>query len=191
MAKNYHKTYIFYSIAFILLIVSGCATRYHPQPSEYVEVSNGYGVVEVDEVTFAISQKRWTTEPHKINDYFTTYHLIVKNNSTGKIQVSAEDITLLDEERNQYDALHYTDVGDILFRDNYRMDKFRPFQENSRISTDELMLARATLMQNSFHYGEIMPNARKTGYIFFYRISPRNQKSTIIFRGKEIDFIKE
>ncbi len=174
----------------ILFLFAGCATRYYPEPSEHVKVSDDFAVMQIGGISIAIQSKLWAREPHKVNDYFTTYYIIVINSSNERITISPDDLKLLDEERSQYDVLSYIKVAEVLLRDEFVMDKFSPFQDRSHQATDERVMARAYLMQDSFHYGEIMPNARKTGYIFFNRLSPKNERATIIFKNKEINFVR-
>ncbi len=178
-------------LTFVFIIVSGCATSYYPKASDRVMVENDYAIIKADDISFAISHKRWASEPQKISDYFTTYHVIIKNESSESITISYEDIILLDEDRNQYDTIRYSDVGDMMFKDDYLIDKFMPYHERENTRSDNLRRARASLMQNSLHFGDIMPNARKSGYIFFSRISPANEKTSILFRGVEIVFVKK
>lgn len=174
----------------VMLFLSSCATRYYPEPSEYVTVTDDFAVVQEDGISFAAKSRVWTREPHKLNDYFTTYYIVVINSSDRRVTINPGDIKLLDEDRSQFDALTYVDVAEILLRDDFIKEKHGPFRSRDYQVTDDRVLARAYLMQDSFHYGEIMPNARKTGYIFFSRLSPKNQKATILFRDREINFIR-
>lgn len=178
-------------LLFLAISLSNCATRYMPQPTDVITVVDNYALLETDSVAFAISPRVWTREPQRISDLFTTFHVIVKNQTRQKISISPNDIFLLDEERNQYDILSVYDVADILFYDNFMMDKFSTLPERYQQVTGDRLTARANLMQEAFHYGDIMPGARKSGFIFFRRLSPRNRMSIIVFQGEEIVFIRE
>ena len=175
-----------------LLLLNSCTTRYYPQSTERISVVDNYAILEKDGIVFAISARLWTREPQRLSDFFTTYHIIVKNQSQQPVTISPTDIILLDEETNQYDALTANDLFEVLFYDDYIRDKFNPFTQTDDIfSGGDRITARVNFMQDAFHFGDILPGARKAGYVFFRKIPTRNRQTTIIFRNEEIVFIRQ
>jgi len=176
------------SVLFLLLL--GCTTRYYPQPGDRITIVDNYAILEKDGFAFAITPRFWTRDPQNISDFFTTFHVVIRNTSDKPISILPGDIYLLDEEMNQYETLTAAEVADIIFYDDFMRDKFRPFPDRFEPVTGDRLTARANLWQDAFHYGEIFPGARKSGYIFFRRLRARNVRSTILFRGEEIIFIR-
>jgi len=184
------KASLFLLLMFSLILINSCTTRYHPQATERVSIVDNYAVIEIEDIAFAISARTWTRDPQKLADIFTTYHVIVKNQSLQTVTISPSDIILLDQETNQYDAITVSEVSEILFYNDFLMDKFRPFPDRTETFTGDRLASRANLMQEAFHYGDILQGARKSGFIFFARLPARNQQSTVIFKGEEIVFIR-
>jgi hypothetical protein len=176
----------------LIVILSGCTTRYYPQPTDRVSIVDNYALIEIDNSVLAITPRFWTREPQRLAELFTTYHIIIRNQSPNTITISPADIVLLDEETNQYDAMTASDVSEILFYNEFWYDnRFSPFPERTdTFSTGDKLAARGNLMQDAFHYGEILPGARKSGFIFFSKLPARNRRSTIVFKGEEIVFIR-
>ncbi len=174
----------------ILIALPGCVARYYPEQTDRVSIAENYAVLETENYTFAITARAWPREPQKINEYFTSFHVIVMNTTGSTMSVSPEDIHLLDQYNNQFDAKSLEQVTEVLYFRDYEHTRFSPASERFEQLTSDRMLARANLVQQSFHYGDILSGARKSGYIFFNRIHPRNENFTIIFRDERIVFVK-
>ncbi|MBW6515077.1 MAG: hypothetical protein K0B81_00495 [Candidatus Cloacimonetes bacterium] len=172
------------------ILLNSCTTRYYPQATDRISVVDNYALIEVENIAFAISARTWTRDPQRLSDFFTTYHVIVKNQSLQTITISPSDIILLDQETNQYDAITVSEVSEILFYDDFLLDKFSPFPDRTDTFTGDRLASRVSFMQEAFHYGDILPGARKSGFIFFRKLPARNQQSTVIFKGEEIVFIR-
>jgi hypothetical protein len=177
-------------ILILLLSTASCTTRYQAQPTDRVSVLDNYALLETEGVAFAITPRLWTREPQRVSDFFTTFHIIVKNQTDKPLVINAEDLVLLDEERNQYDALDIPDVSHIVFYDDFLSDKFSPLPERGDTFSGERMTGRANLLQEAFHYGDIRPGARKSGFIFFRRLPGGNRIITILFKDEEIVFVR-
>jgi len=181
---------IMFIIALFSLLFTGCTTRYYPQPGDRITVIDNYAILETEDIAFAISPRFWTRDPQNISDFFTTFHLVIRNTSEHPVTILPGDIYLLDEEMNQYEAMTVAEVADIIFYNDFMRDKYRPFPDSFEPITGDRMTARANLMHDAFHYGEIFPGARKSGYIFFRRLPSRNSRSIILFKGEEILFLR-
>lgn len=175
----------------ILLLTISCTATYTAQPTERISIVDDYALLEKDELAFAVRPRFWTREPQRVSDFFSTFHIIVSNQSDQRITILPSDITLLDEDKNQYDAITASEVAEILFYDDIMRDKFTPYPQRYDDVSQDRVNARANLMQEAFNYGEIHPGARKNGFIFFRRLPAGNRESTIIFRGEEIIFTRQ
>lgn len=184
------NTPILVTILAIILALTGCVARYYPEQTDRVTVAENYAVLETENFTFAITARAWPREPQKINEYFTSFHVIVMNTSGSIMSVFPEDIHLLDQNSNQFDAKSLDEITEVLFFRDYEQTRFSPASDRFEQLTSDRMLDRANLAQQSFHYGDILSGARKSGYIFFNRIHPRNERLTIIFKGERIVFVR-
>jgi hypothetical protein len=50
--------------------------------------------------------------------------------------------------------------------------------------------AKKNLILESYSFGVILPNAQKSGFIFFPRLQSKNNYCTIIFQDEQLQFIR-
>ncbi len=182
-----------YRILIILLggILTSCSVKYIPVPSKNITVSDGYGILKQEDLIFAVSNKYWIKEPQNLTDYFTTFHISVKNKTDEKIKIKAEDISLLDIEGTQFDAVGTDYVLELLVPEEIAYNSYLEIPEEHRHIWENWREAKKYLMSDTFNFGYILPGATKSGFVFFPKLKSVNKKCAIVFKGQTINFTRE
>ena len=179
-------------IALILTgILFSCSIRYIPVKTVGVRIDNDFAIVKTKEFILTISNKYWIKDPQNLTDYFTTFYVSVRNRTNKNLSVQPSDFVLLDEYGNQYDAVLPEQVLDLMLPQEIGFDSLIDITPEERQIKEDWQNAKNDLMYESFHFGKIYPGARKRGFIFFPRLKSENKKCKIIFKGKEINFVRE
>lgn len=164
--------------------------RYLPVPSPNVTITDDYALVRQNGIVFAISDQYWTKEPQNLSDYFSTFYIMVRNVSNEKINVSAQDIYLVDENQKQYDIVLPENLYKLMDPDSEIQDPDRfPFtMDNQQEILQKRLLVRRNLNVESYGFGEIIPGANKSGFIYFNRLPSKIKKLTIYYKNTPIPF---
>lgn len=182
----------------LITCISSCSVKYLPLGDVNARVV-GEAYLYRDQDTELVAENRyWSQEPQNLDDYFTTFYVSVKNLTDRKIDVNRSDFALLSENGSQYDPLDVQDIEDVLLPnqlenliinniEDQEEDKLVTLNEQ-RNTLDDWRRAKKNLLADSFYFGEIYPNARRSGFLFFPRIKSINEKVTLIYRGKELRF---
>jgi hypothetical protein len=182
------------------LLAGGCATRYLPvDGGGAIVVQDAY--LYQDEASELIAQNRsWVRDPQNLNDYFTTFYVTVKNRRSEKLSISRNDFALLDEEGNQSDPLSIEQLEDVLLHNElqYLVVKNIEEQEEQKFVTienqvdtlEEWRRAKRNLISESFTFGDIYPQAKRTGYLFFPKVNITNDELTLIYKSKQLKFVR-
>ena len=178
-------------LTLILMSAFGCAVVYYPVASAQVEVTDGFGVIRNDSLLLAVAHKFWVKEPQELTDYFISFKITIKNRTELKMDVQPEDISLLDEAGNQYDAVLQEEILNLLIPEEILFDQFNQFEEENSEIYENWREAKNNLLIESFSYGAILPQAQKTGYIFFPRLTSANQSCRVVYNGNIVEFIRE
>ena len=144
--------------------------------------------------TLAVSYKFWVNEPQNLTDHFLGLHIILQNKTSNELSVSWQDFSLLNSEGMQFDVVLPETIMMLLIPEE---PYFKPLEMNEEIlnehkyEKEQRMEAKRNLMAESFHFGKILPGARKSGYIFFPKLESDNKLFKLIYRNEEIEFVKE
>ncbi len=175
----------------MLMTITGCAVIYYPAASEQVNIVDGFGVVKNDSLLLAVSYKFWVKEPQELTDYFSTFYITIRNRTDDRLTVLPDDISLLDEEGNQYDAVLPEEILNLLIPEEILFDQFNQFEEENSDIYENWREAKNNLLTDSFSYGAILPQAQKAGYVFFPRLKSSNQSCRFVYGDQIIEFIRE
>jgi hypothetical protein len=178
----------FIFVSFCLLILIGCTSRYIPVEGGDVSVQDEFGIVKRDDLILIIQNKYWNIEPKKVNDFFETFHISIQNRTDEVIEVREADMFLLDEDGNQYDSIPVKNVEHLILPDELRFEHFTELNEEQPQIIEDWQEAKQNLMRNSFHFGRILPNAKRSGFVYFSKLSSANQKCKIVFQDITIPF---
>ena len=93
----------------LLLLITvffiSCTIKYLPFKEKGIIISEGYGIIKNDDFIFAAANEYWVKEPQNLTNYFTTFHISISNKTKEKMKITPMDITLLDEDENQFDTV--------------------------------------------------------------------------------------
>ena len=194
----------FLGVGSIILLLLGCTAKYMPIQSQDVILSEYFGIVNNDNYQFAAENRYWSYEPDEFADYFIAFYVVIKNRTDENFQINSNDFALIDENGNQFDALDNEylerliepnrlellndihDSGSHFFDQNEDDDLLNEHQT----ALERWQKARENLIRYVFRFGELRSGARKSGYIFFPKISERNKKCRLIFKDSTIEFSK-
>lgn len=177
---------------FIILIIalglSSCALSFHPQTAEDVRVEDNYAIFEHQGMTVAAKFSYWSREPQIVSSYYTVFYLSIKNEKDEKVSVSEGDFFLLDDQRNQLDIVSKNEIAELIkFEQSLEDDMFTPPEER-QANWDAYVLSKQNLDKYMFKFGDILPNATKSGYIIFQELDASAKKCNFVFKDKEILF---
>lgn len=183
-------------VLFTFFLVTACSSGYLPQANKSVSVNNGYAVLDKEGVVLTLNYQQWVNEPQKLPQYYTSFYLTIRNRTEETITIKPESITLLDEDNNQYDLVSPAAISEILLSNEFFFNNWTQGSETLSSERHEeiinsRMLGRANIMQEAFHFGDILSGAQRKGYIFFNRLPSKNRRITISFADENIIFTKK
>jgi hypothetical protein len=182
----------------LIFLLTGCANRYMPVGGDGLRILNASYLYQSPEIELVAQNLYWTGEPQNLNDYFTTFHVTVKNHTRDKLKVDASDFALLDQNGNQSDPLSIDQIENILLNSELQYlvvknieewddKKLVSIQDQSNF-LEEWRRAKRNLMRDSFAFGEIFPQAKRTGFIFFPKVNIKNDELTLVYKDQRMIF---
>jgi len=185
------------------IVFFSCSIKYVPIQTPDISISDDFAILKNKDVTFAVENKYWIKEPQNLTDYFTTFYVSIKNNSSETMEISQGDIVLLDENGNQFDVISQEYIESLLLpkqieylvidhiEENERQPRNREeFLEEQRNTLEKWRDAKKNLITYSLHFGTLHPGAQKSGFIFFPKLESSNNECMILFRNHSIPFIR-
>jgi phage anti-repressor protein len=173
-----------FSLLLLVLIFSACTIKYVPVQTDGVTIADDFGVNRTKAYTFAAANEYWNKEPQELTNYFTTFYVSIQNRTRDELQVEVNDFGLIDQNGNQFDVITHDyiekllaprQIDYLLINENKEelLDTEEFFNEQKAVM-EEWRTAQNNLITYSFHFGNIMPGAKKSGYIFFPKLESEN-----------------
>jgi len=194
------KRYII-SLLLIILLISACSIKYVPLETPDVTISDGFGIKRTKDFTFAAANDYWNKEPQELTNYFTTFYISIQNRTREVLQVEQSDFGLLDQNGNQYDIVTYEYIENMiaprqidylmLNEEKKGLLETEDFFSEQKQLTERWREAQNNLITYSFHFGKILPGAKKSGYIFFPKLESDNHDCELRFADSNIKFIRK
>ena len=184
------------SLNFILVVIvfalglSSCAITYLPVKKDGITIAEDFAISNLSDQTIAVKSTYWSKEPTMLSSLYSVYYISIKNISENKITVFEKNFSLLDENRNQLDIISKNDIIQMISYQDSDFDNLLIPPEERRAMLERRMNSRKNLEKYIFNFGDIMPNATKSGYIFFQDLDLSNSKCTFIYNEVEIEFQK-
>lgn len=188
MTKQYKITLT----AGIFFLLSACSVSQFV-PGEGIIRENNYAVIRSDTLLIIVKPQSYPGSYQEINNRFFPVFISIKNNSTQKIKLQENSFSILCNEK-QYDPVPV----DYILADLERKmmlqefsDPFLPpteFGITDRTKEQEMYYE---LVNNAFSWGELLPGAKKDGYLFYNKEIASASCFTINILGFAIPFIKQ
>jgi len=174
-----------------LLFLFSCSAHYLPVTSNTVKENEDYAVLETHDYIIAVKYEYWYHDPQKLSEFYTTFYISIINKSKDNFEIKASDFTVLDQNQNQYDIILPEDVLKMYSENEfYFYDKPNFIQEHNQILEDKAN-ARNNILNKSFSFSKIIPNAKKSGFIFINKIPYDNRQLSFFFNDMEVKFEKK
>ncbi|MCF7793609.1 MAG: hypothetical protein K9M95_07820 [Candidatus Cloacimonetes bacterium] len=200
-----HKKMFFaVALGILSIVFSSCSIKYVPIQSADISITDDFAVLKKKDITFAVENKYWIKDPQNLTDYFTTFFVSIKNNTDRRIEINEADIVLLDEYENQYDVVSLDYIENLLLPKQIEFLYIDTIEQTDGEDSDRLQMlekqkdtlekwreSKKNLITYSLHFGTLHPGAQKSGFIFFPKLSSKNNKCKIIFRDNTIEFIRQ
>jgi len=185
-------------IVVLMMLITSCASRYLPVGGEGLMVVNDAYLYQDNKAEVVAQNRYWVREPQNLNDYFTTFYVTVKNRSGKKLDVQSSDFALLDQDGNQSDPLSVDQIENILLHNELQYLVIKNIEEqddrkmvtiNDQTDTlEQWRRSKRNLISDSFTFGDIFPNAKRTGYLFFPKVNIKNDELTLIYKTQQMKF---
>ncbi|MEA1973227.1 MAG: hypothetical protein U9N34_08050, partial [Candidatus Cloacimonadota bacterium] len=175
----------------IALGLSSCAISYLPVESKVVSVNEDFAIINNQQFSLAVKATYWSKEPDLLANYYSVFYISIKNLSDKKFNIDSNQFSLLDENRNQLDVILKENMIEML---EYEMDDFNDMfipPEERKTNLEKRLSGRRNIDKFVFNFGDIMPNATKSGYLLFQELDSKNEKCSFIYKDYEIVFKKE
>ena len=176
----------------IFFLLSACSVSQFV-PGEGIIRENNYAVIRSDTLLIIVKPQSYPGSYQEINNRFFPVFASIKNNSTQKIKLQESSFSILCNEK-QYDPVPV----DYILADLERKmmlqefsDPFLPpteFGITDRTKEQEMYYE---LVNNAFSWGELLPGAKKDGYLFYNKEIASASCFTINILGFAIPFIKQ
>jgi hypothetical protein len=180
--------YLLVLLSFLCLL--SCSVKYLPVAGGGVTVQDDFGIIKTEEMIFIANHRYWNLEPKNISDYFIAFHITIQNRTAQTIEINSQELSLIDEEGNQYDALPLEYIETLLLPDELRYEYIPELTETLTQLIENWRDARQNLMRESFHFGRVLPNAKRSGFVFFNKLPSSHKRCDINFQDKTITFEK-
>ena len=189
-----------FPILLLVLIFSACTIKYVPVQTDGVTITDDFGVNRTKAYTFAAANEYWNKEPQELTNYFTTFYVSIQNRKRDDLEVEMSDFGLIDQNGNQFDVvtqdyienlLAPRQIDYLLINENEEelIDTEEFFNEQKQVM-EKWRIAQNNLITYSFHFGKILPGAKKSGFLFFPKLESENAECELRYNDRSIKFIR-
>ncbi|NQT64689.1 MAG: hypothetical protein HQ554_00725 [FCB group bacterium] len=193
------KRFIF-PLFLLILILTACTIKYIPVETDGVIITDDFGVKRTKAYTFAAANEYWNKEPQELTNYFTTFYITIQNREREEMQAEITDFGLIDQNGNQFDVVTQEYIENLLVprqidyllineNEEELIDTEEFFNEQKQVM-EEWRIAQNNLITYSFHFGKILPGAKKSGFIFFPKLESQNAECELRYNNMSINFIR-
>ncbi|MBI1823665.1 MAG: hypothetical protein HYR80_06095 [Nitrospirae bacterium] len=177
--------YFFWMIVLVLFCAGGCGKALIPKPDQSGEIDLHSRIIskKMGGAKVSVQTHEWQFNPSELEQYFTPFLFLVRNESESKIPVSLNSIYLVDTGGNQLKPLQpsevektMTDRGYVMtptahlgigmggYHSMFGMGFTFPLNSARPLGSDIASLALPE--------GDILPGATVRGFVYFQRTPP-------------------
>lgn len=108
-----------YLFFLILLTAYGCATKIIPVPvpGGFINERRGSLTISKGGVSVTAEAEALYRTPYNLENYFTPFRVVIRNDTGSQIKISYDNFILLDEKGNQYNAYSPEKMAEIVKSD--------------------------------------------------------------------------
>lgn len=177
--KHCGNKFMLVSGIILCFAMTACAPKIIPRPDQagLVDPESNIVTKEKGGIKVSIQTEEWRYAPYSLNDYFTPFLFLIRNNTENKVSVKYSGFILFDEHGNQFDAIppegvEYMMLSRELYGDRYP-DIFFRFEETRPPYTYGFEIP--AYMRRPFSNISILslpevpvfPNSQVRGFVYF------------------------
>ena len=126
MSNRPKSTFSLIAIFFLFCITASGCVSYGNRSHSLITPEVRSSTADQDKVKITISSNAWNGNPENLPKYLTPFFIDIENNTGSPITIQYDDIVLIDQFRNQYNALLPDIASNIAMEKSRRKWYFRP-----------------------------------------------------------------
>ena len=176
---KYYNKVLCVSLVIALSFITACAPKIIPRPSQEgsVDLESNIITKEKGGVKISVQTEEWRFPPYSLNDYFTPFLFLIRNNTENKMSIKYNGFILFDEHGNQYEAvspgnIEYMMGSRDLYGNTYpdvffRFEETRPPYTYGLEAPAYLRKPFSNISLLSLPETVIYPNSQVRGFVYF------------------------
>ena len=177
---KYNNKLLFFAAGFIFCSsVIACAPKIIPRQNQpgVVDAESNIITKESNGIKVSVQSEEWRFTPYSINDYFTPFLFLIRNNTENKVSIKYSGFTLFDEHGNQFGAVSPESIeymmGSIgLYGNNYpdvffRFEETRPPYTYGVEAPAYMRKPFSNVSLLSLPEATVYPNSQVRGFVYF------------------------
>lgn len=169
-------------LVLFLIFVSSCA----------VKVWNVEGPTELTNgIRVSVKTSAWNYSPSYLDSYVLPIYIEVENLTNEAFELKREDVFLVDEKNNQFNALEPRDVMALLRRDYGMGFSFSIGYWSSPFGVwwwpyytlPPREYAYPDIVNKAFTFGRLQPKTRLAGFVYFPKPAEGTKRLTLYVKG--------
>lgn len=178
--KRHNKAFFVAGVILcVFTLITACAPRIIPRSDQSGLVNLEANLVTKEKAGIRVSiwTEEWRYTPYIVNDYFTPFLFLIRNNTKEKVAIKYSGLTLFDEHGNQFEAVPpegveymmvsrdvYGDKGADLF---FKYEESRPPYAYGAEVPAYLRRPFSNISIFSLPEAPIHPNSQVRGFVYF------------------------
>ncbi|MGI9535040.1 MAG: hypothetical protein ACR2NW_08805 [Thermodesulfobacteriota bacterium] len=126
MGKKLRFSFIGITLVLLFTILTGCASLYGNSTYSIITPEVQTSAPGQNKVNITIRTNVWKGTPNDLSGYLTPLFIEITNNTDKPISISYNDFVLIDDNRNQYNAVIPEMASDIVAQKSKNKWYFRP-----------------------------------------------------------------
>lgn len=160
-------------------LLVACAPKIIPRSGQpgLIDIESNIITKEKGGIRVSVQTEEWRYPPYSLNDYFTPFLFLIRNNTEKKVSIKYSGVILFDELGNQFEAVppegvEYIMISRELYGDRYpdiffRFEETRPpYTYGFEIPT-YLRKPFSNISILSLPETQVYPNSQIRGFVYF------------------------
>lgn len=176
---RYGNRFLFILCIVFCALLAACAPKVIPRSGQsgLIDLESNIITKEKGGIRVSVQTEEWQYPPYSLNDYFTPFLFLIRNNTESKVSIKYSGFILFDEHGNQYEAIppegvEYMMVSRDLYGDRYpdiffRFEETRPPYTYGFEIPAYLRRPYSNISILSLPEALIYPNSQVRGFVYF------------------------